>query len=158
MEGTPIPPPLPGPDPLRARSDVKAPAILMMVIAALGLLGGLLSLVTGHLFDPATLRTVVEANPEAPEWVRQMAERSAEQGGPSALGNLLSVLPLLLLSALGFVGGLRMMALRTYGLAVAGAVALCIPCVGSCCCLGIPVGAWALYVLTRPHVKAAFRP
>lgn len=151
MEGTPVPGPLPGPDSAAARKAVQAPAILMMVISGLGLLFTLMSMVGSSLIDPAQVQELLSSQPDMPEWVREMAEKNAQSGS-----SILSNLPMLVLSALGFVGGLRMLSLQNYGLAVAGAVALLIPCVGSCCCLGMPVGGWALYVLTRPHVKGAF--
>jgi hypothetical protein len=155
MEGIPVPPPLPTPDSAHARAQVKAPAILMMVLAGLSLLLGLLSLLGSGFTDPDQLRGILESQPDMPDWLRQMAERQASVGA-----SVLAQLPSLVLGALAFVGGLRMLALRNWVLAVAGSVALMIPCVGgSCCCLfGIPVGAWALYVLTRPEVKGAFRP
>ncbi len=32
-----------------------------------------------------------------------------------------------------------------------------IPCVSPCCLLGLPLGIWALIVLVKPEVKAAFQ-
>jgi hypothetical protein len=57
-------------------------------------------------------------------------------------------------------GGLKMKDLRAYPLALTAAIVALVPCLGAnvCCCIGMPVGAWALYVLTRPEVKGAFRP
>ena len=31
-----------------------------------------------------------------------------------------------------------------------------IPCLGPCCVLGIPIGAWAIAVLMRPEVQSRF--
>jgi hypothetical protein len=31
-----------------------------------------------------------------------------------------------------------------------------VPCLGPCCIVGIPIGIWALVVLMKPEVKAAF--
>jgi hypothetical protein len=154
MEGTPIPPPLPTPDPQRARKQVQAPAITMMALAGISLLFALMSILGAGSMDPEQLRAILDSQPDMPDWVRQMAERSAGTGS-----NVVMNLPTLVLAGLAFAGGLRMLALRNWGLALAGSVALMIPCVGgSCCCLlGIPVGAWAIYVLTRPEVKGAFR-
>jgi uncharacterized membrane protein HdeD (DUF308 family) len=58
------------------------------------------------------------------------------------------------------VGGIRMRALRSYGLAVTGAIVTAIPCLSpsSCPCgLGLIFGIWALVVLLNADVKAAFR-
>lgn len=54
-------------------------------------------------------------------------------------------------------GALQMMKLKSYGLAIATAILLLIPC-GSCCCLlNIGAGIWALVVLSKPEVKSAFQ-
>ena len=41
-------------------------------------------------------------------------------------------------------------------LSVAAVVLSMIPCLGPCCYLGVPVGAWALVVLLDADVKASF--
>lgn len=52
----------------------------------------------------------------------------------------------------------RMHVLRSYGMALTGAVISVIPLLGSpCCVLGLPFGIWALVVLNNPSVKSAFR-
>jgi hypothetical protein len=53
-------------------------------------------------------------------------------------------------------GALKMMRLQSYGWAMAAAILAVIPCLSPCCCLGIPFGIWALVVLSKPEVKAAF--
>jgi len=55
---------------------------------------------------------------------------------------------------LTFVGAQRMMRLQSYGLAVAAGVLQLIPSPGSL--LGLPIGIWALIVLTRHEVHVAF--
>jgi len=52
------------------------------------------------------------------------------------------------------VGAQRMMRLQSYGLAVAAGVLQLIPSAGSL--LGLPIGIWALIVLTRHEVHVAF--
>jgi hypothetical protein len=59
-------------------------------------------------------------------------------------------------AVLTIVGGLRMRALRSWGLALTGAILALMPCCSSCCCVGMPFGIWALVVLMKPEVKAAF--
>jgi hypothetical protein len=63
----------------------------------------------------------------------------------------------LVLSAVTFVGAFQMMKLRNYGFAIAAAIIACIPCYGSCCCVGLPFGIWSLVLLNRPEVKSAFQ-
>lgn len=67
-------------------------------------------------------------------------------------------LVMLAFHAVTIVGALRMRALRGHGLARAGAMLACIPCLSPCLVLGIPVGVWALFVLARPDVREAFSP
>src|SRR5205807_657149 len=65
----------------------------------------------------------------------------------------------LVASLIIILGGLRMRALRSYGLAVTGSVLALLPCVTctGCCGLGQGIGIWALVVLLKPEVKALFR-
>ncbi len=54
-------------------------------------------------------------------------------------------------------GGIQMIRAKSRGLGMTAAILAMIPCFASCgCVLGIPVGIWALVVLGRPDVKAAF--
>jgi hypothetical protein len=63
---------------------------------------------------------------------------------------------LLAASAYCIYGAWQMKSLRNYTHARNAAVIAVIPCLGPCCVLGIPFGAWALGVLTRPEVQARF--
>jgi len=63
----------------------------------------------------------------------------------------------IILAAMGLftvVGAQRMMRLQSYGLAVAAGVLQLVPSPGSL--LGLPIGIWALVVLTRREVHVAF--
>lgn len=53
-------------------------------------------------------------------------------------------------------GGLKMKNLESHGLAMAAAIVAILPC-SACCLIGIPVGIWAITVLTNQDVKAQFR-
>jgi hypothetical protein len=56
------------------------------------------------------------------------------------------------------IGGMRMKNLENYGLSMTASILLLIPCCGPCCgILGIPVGIWALVVLSDNTVRTAFR-
>jgi uncharacterized membrane protein YhaH (DUF805 family) len=52
--------------------------------------------------------------------------------------------------------GMQMRQLRNYTLSMIGAIVAMIPCISPCCCLGLPVGIWALVVLFKPGVRDAF--
>ena len=61
----------------------------------------------------------------------------------------------LLFSVLMIVGALRMRRLEAYGLAKTAAILAIIVSPGNL--VGLPIGIWALIVLARPDVRAAFR-
>jgi hypothetical protein len=56
------------------------------------------------------------------------------------------------------LGGVQMLRLRSYGLAIFGAIVAAIPCIScsACCGLGEGIGIWALVVLMNADVRAAF--
>lgn len=63
---------------------------------------------------------------------------------------------LLAASCYTFWGALQMKRLVNYSHARTAAIVACVPCLGPCCLLGIPFGAWALTVLGRPEVWKSF--
>jgi hypothetical protein len=54
------------------------------------------------------------------------------------------------------LGGIKMKQLHGYGWAVAGSVLAAIPCTNSCCCIGLPVGLYALVTLFGSDVRLGF--
>jgi len=63
----------------------------------------------------------------------------------------------LTMSILVLVGALRMKALRSYEFAMIAALLALLPCVTSCCLIGLPFGIWAIIILRRPTVKNQFK-
>jgi hypothetical protein len=64
-------------------------------------------------------------------------------------------LPVLVFSLVTMLGALKMRRLESHGLALLGSVLAMLPCsVGFV--VGCPAGVWALFVLNRPKVRAAF--
>jgi hypothetical protein len=59
-------------------------------------------------------------------------------------------------SAYCIYGAWQMKSLKNFAQARSAAVVAVIPCLGPCCLLGIPFGAWALAVLARPEVQSRF--
>ena len=64
---------------------------------------------------------------------------------------------------IGFLGGIliliagvKMKKLEAYGLAIAASIIAMIPCLSTCCIVGLPIGIWALVILSKPEVKASF--
>jgi predicted lysophospholipase L1 biosynthesis ABC-type transport system permease subunit len=62
----------------------------------------------------------------------------------------------LIIAGVIFVGARRMQQLRSWGFGLTVSILAMIPCISPCCLLGLPIGIWAIVVLVRPEVKAAF--
>jgi hypothetical protein len=148
------------------RERVQMPALFLIVIGVLNLLGGGYWLFNGIV----ALRTPVEeikkqmaaGNPQSAAQLQQMKQMGwsletimavTSYGfiGVGAGGILLALLTIL--------GGVRMMQLRSYGLAILAALVAAVPLLSTsaCCCLGEAVGLWALIVLLNGDVRSAFR-
>ena len=74
------------------------------------------------------------------------------EGGAAPL--LLVPLSALVLSSVILVAGLKMKRLQAYGLAVAGAILAILVTPGNL--VGLPIGIWALVVLSQRQVREAF--
>ncbi|SPE58799.1 conserved membrane hypothetical protein [Verrucomicrobia bacterium] len=138
-----VPPAVPGapPAPSGASAMVKGPATGLVIVAILGLILAVVSMITNllgaSLFDKSQMPN--------PALARMLS-------GPFAvISNLVS----LLLSALILIGALKMKKLQSYGLAMTASIVAMLPCVG-CCLIGLPIGIWSLVVLAKPEVKSAF--
>lgn len=131
--------------PSSARDLVNAPAIVLMLVGGLGVLLTLFNFVTGGY----QLSEEWFSDPELAK-IRPMME-SMMQG--SAVVDVLS----LLISAFVIFAAVQMRKLESWGVAFAGAIIAMVPCIGPCCCLGLPIGIWSLVVLNKPEVRSAFR-
>ena len=144
------PSPLPAPASSAARVStpaqlVQGPGIFLIIVGALGFALHIFSLLA-HVVGWTLARQPSTGNPELDRVMTFLS------GGAGVAIDLL----LLGLSALIGFGGLRMIKLKNYGLCIAASVIALVPCLSPCCCLGLPAGIWALIVLSRPEVKAAF--
>lgn len=130
----------------QALAHVRGPAICLMIYGGLMGLLGILSLIgvaTGKMTGTADFSGV---DP-------QMAEMMKKLQGPS---QMVGVFLNFIVAVVVFFGGLRMLSLKSYGLAIAAAVCACLPCGCPCCFLGIGVGVWSLVILNKPEVKDQF--
>ncbi len=167
VAATPVYPPSPGTipagavpvytpvaDPQRAASAVKGPAIALLLIGILGILFSLANLAAKPRMMEAILVAAENANMQMPQEQIDLlrAEQAKGVGGSDYAQLGLS----LVLYALVIAGALKMLRLENWGLALAAAIIAMLPCT-CCCCVGIFVGIWAVIVLNRPEVKAAFR-
>ncbi len=125
-----------------AAERVKGPAIGLIVVAVLGALLQVTSLIL-HMAGPSIL-----ANSRMPNqaWANMFS---------GTIGVVLGVIGLLV-SGVIFFGAMKMKNLESYGLAMTASIIAMIPCFSPCCLLGLPIGIWALVVLSKPEVKSAF--
>jgi len=134
----------PQPNVAAATARVKGPAITLIVVTALGILGQLIWTV----LNLAGMRSMPANLP--PEFDRFSGVLS---GGLGVVGLVVT----LAIGGLRIFGAMKMMSLQNYGLAMAASIIVMVPCLSPCCCLGLPAGIWAIVVLANAEVKAAFR-
>ena len=156
MNPNPTGEPMGTPAPSSAREAVNVPSILILALAGLGALFALLGLISAASGgDNAMAQMLMKFMP--PEQRDQMANALAQQAqGGRGRGIIQSVIGLAF-SGLTIFGALQMRNLKSFGLAMTAAILVMLPCASSaCCCIGIPIGIWALVVLNKPEVKSAF--
>lgn len=129
---------------------VKSPALALIIVAAIGLVFVVISLIM-NLVGGGAGQAVPIADPE----MRAMME--SLQGGGSIVGAIISFLIGAAANGLVLFAGLKMKNLESYGISMAGAIVAIIPCLSPCCIVGIPFGIWALVVLLNDEVKTAFK-
>lgn len=131
--------PTPGP---QVAERVQGPAIGLMVVAVVGALVQVASLIL-HVAGSSIL-----AHGQMPNqaWANMFS---------GTIGVVAAVIGLLV-SGVIFLGAMKMKSLESYGLAMAASIIAMIPCFSPCCLLGLPIGIWALVVLSKPEVKSAF--
>ncbi len=155
---------LPAEDPLvreQAAERTNIPGTLLVVCGLLNLLMSLFfALRAVHItFTP------LEEIAESLDKIRQLfpglrGEQSPAQVRLSSAVTSWVLAGLILTASVVMIGaGVRMRALRSYGLAVTGSILTALPCISctSCCGLGTGIGLWSLYVLLSTDVREAFR-
>lgn len=130
-----------------AFEQVNGPAIGLMVVAILGFLAQATSLVWRLGFSALTA-----SQAEGP---------FGGTSGPLAFlySATFAVVSAILGTAVGILillGAVKMKKLENYGLAMTASIIAMIPCFSPCCLLGLPLGIWAVVVLSKPEVKSAF--
>ena len=126
------------------REQVQWPALLLVVVGAVGILLQLGVI----LFNVLGTGLGASLGQKGPEEVANMLFSGVVGIVFATVGLLVGIFIV--------YGGLQMRSLRSYALSVATAVVAMVPCVSPCCCLGLPVGIWALVVLLKPGVRDAF--
>lgn len=123
-----------------ARSKLKGPILGIKITAILGVLYCLFTLVSNLVGGS--------------EWMYSSypAEHRGLIKGFGIGGSVIG----LAAAAFLWMGAGKMERLQGYNMALATAIVAMVPCVSPCCCLGVPIGIWAVIVLSRPEVKSAF--
>jgi hypothetical protein len=151
--------------PQNIAGKIQAPAIALIisgvasgVIAVLKMIYSILHIVGANPFTAGQAERLSELRKEAGAEMAEMFDAIEKvvslSNGPIAIVMGLVAIGLAVMTV---VAGQRMKGFRSYGLAMAASILSCIPCANSCCCLGLPIGIWAIVVLIDPQVKAAFR-
>jgi hypothetical protein len=140
------PPKQPRSDTEYVKQAVMAPAAAMQ---ATGVIGGALSLFAGCAAVFGMLASLFAYNWRFERWM--------EDGGFLFFFGYMHVLASVIGGIVAFIAGRRMANLQAYSLVVLSCFILMVPILSPCWLIGIPVGIWALVVLNKDDVKAAFR-
>ena len=127
-----------------ASALVNAPAIFLIVVNALAIIGALAGLSSG--FTPEMLDSIPGMDAAAKRAITQMVAMQVP-------ANIIA----LLLGSFCLFGAISMMNLQRHTVCVVAAVITLINCTSCCCGLGLAAGIWALIVLAKPEVRAAFK-
>lgn len=125
------------------RDKVNLPATLMIVVAIIGALFNVGSLGLNVLGMGAGAMSGSE-------------EQMAMNFMSGSIGIVFNIVGFIVAGLIIFAA-MKMKNLESYGLALAGAILICVPFLSPCCLLGLPVGIWAVVVLLDDQVKQAFR-
>lgn len=147
----------------RAKQRVQAPAISLIVIGILNLLLAAVPALYGvgvSKLPPDELEKAMrEQNPKAMEELKARGMSLTNIRNLLVYGSLFWAGADFLASLLVILGGIRMLALKNYGLALLAAILAALPglsCSG-CCGIGAVLGIWSLIVLIDTDVRATFQ-
>lgn len=162
--GTPAAPPPAGPPPVAlGREHVLWPAIFLIALGVLNLVVGLGAAGFGastRSLTPEQLDKLMEQqNPKQYDDFKKAGYSGKDLLNIYFYGGVCGGAFIVLTSLLTILGGVLMLSLRGYWLAMLASILTAIPCLSpaSCCLVGFFVGIWAVVVLLRPEVRSAFR-
>jgi hypothetical protein len=166
-------PPMGGPSPYEtpglgsaqetARNRVMLPAIFLIVAGVLNLVGALGGFFFGTVYTAIPEGTLEEEmkrqNPVQYKQLKQQGMDVQDIVRIYIVGGFSLGCAGLITALISILGGVCMLKLRAFGLAVFASVVTAIPCLSpsACCFLGMVAGIWALVVLMTPEVRASFR-
>jgi hypothetical protein len=138
-----MPPPPPAAPRAAVSEQVAGPAIGLLVTAGVG---ALFSLARIAMMVFGFSLSTLSSGSEQDRFINMLS---------GTIGVATSVIGLIIAGVI-FFGARRMQELRSWGLALTVSILAMIPCISPCCLIGLPIGIWAIVVLVRPEVKAAF--
>src|SRR5262249_15787174 len=125
------------------RGKVQLPAIFLIVIAVLNLIAAIPCILTGlglAATSPEALHMEMKKNPQQQQQIADMKKQFGWSVRDIYYGELFSFIGLggfnLLSPIFTLLGGIQMLRLRGYGLAVFGAVMAALPCISCSACCG----------------------
>jgi hypothetical protein len=136
---------------------VLGPAITLMFIGGLGIAINLFQAVR-WVVHPDKMEMEMQAEIDAMRAVFPNAAVPVQPGAMKFFAKFLVML-FLAVSVVNLLGGIRMLSLQSYWLAVLGSILAMVNISISffCCCVGFPGGIWAFVVLMLPGVRDAFQ-
>ena len=146
----------PQPPTVDAKQVLSLPSLFLILLGALGAveaLGSLALLLSG---GKTILAILLQALKDLPPEQRKQLEDAIKEGFEGSLSNYAKAFPALGASVFVVFGGLRMRAVRSWGLSLAACIVVMLPLLGCCCCIGLPIGIWGIVMLSKPEVKAQF--
>jgi len=156
MENQPptmAPPPSPPPSnaAIDAQQKVSGPAIGLLVTAIIGIVYQMISLLF-NIFYISILDKIQGMQPtQGLEGFETFTKLFT--GIFAVVGFIFALTAAVII----IFGSIRMKRLQSWGLAVTASILAMVPCFSPCCCAGLPIGIWALVVLMKPEIKAAFK-
>jgi hypothetical protein len=138
-----------------ARSRTFGPGAMLLFVGLLGMLTNVVELAKIHTDREAFGKRTRDD-------FAAMAERSKtpeleEYGEVTVRWLPVARWGFLGLSLTTLAGGIAMLRQRAHGMAMLGSVAALFNVANCCCLLGFPAGAWGMFVLMNPEVRALFR-
>jgi hypothetical protein len=130
-----------------ALQAVKAPAICLIVMAALGIALFLFGVI-GNMMPPRPIPS--DLSPQLQSLFQRM---QSERGPGSALLDLFFAA----MNGLVLFGAIKMLKLQSRTLVMVACIVAMLPITVFCCCvLGLPFGIWGLVVINKPEVRSQF--
>jgi len=153
------PAPPPPPPPIRDGNEPPPPPFDPASLVALKPVG--ITLVVYNALSIANGLVGVLLLPVAQRFMAEMAKKDKQMQGVADLYAQPWMMTIsavgLLLAIVALIGSIYLLRGRMYGLAMTGAIVTMVNPGGACCCLfGLGLGIWAVAVLVKPEVQAAF--